>query len=275
MGLRKPKANKKMSELEKIRGRILSVTMDLIHNEGFLDYDSYSRKLTDAYVQLIRSFGTDLEFSIFYNKCQKIRTNFFRLNRVKKRDFLSDLFTQLSNEDLEGLGLFERFDIAIEFISKYIEIGYRVDKFKTDRKILIDKMMNIREPHERIMACFNEFLQKIANSYQIDLHGTKEYSGIDICKKYKGAMIGFQIKSKNDDISEDMIRSESSKAQEWKFKGFVLIYARKTNRKVNASIQAAFHHFKRLIDSRTMYCSIVHPELLAELFRKYSISIEL
>lgn len=262
-----------MNKLEKIKARILSVIMDFIHNEGFSDYDSYSRKVSNTYDQLIRSFGTDLEFNLFYDKCKKIKTNFFRLNRIKKGDFLSDLFTQLSNEDLEGLGLFERFDITREFISKYIEIGYRVDRFKTDRKTLIEKMMNIRKPHEKTMACFNELLQKIAHSYQIDLHGTKEYSGIDICKKYKGATIGFQLKSKNDDVSEHMIRSESSKAQEWEFKGFVLIYARKRNRKVDASIQGAFHHFKRLIDSRTMYCSIVHPELLAELFRTHSISI--
>jgi len=131
--------------------------------------------------------------------------------------------------------------------------------------------MDIREPHGKIMASFNELLQKIAHSYQIDLHGAKEHSGIDVCKKYKGATISFQIKSKNDDISEYMIRSESSKAQEWEFKGFVVIYARKTNRKVDASIQSAFHHFKRLIDSRTMYCSILHLELLAEFFRMHSV----
>ena len=196
-----------MSDLERVRGRILSLVMDFIHNEGFTDYDSYSRRITNAYVQLISDFGTDLESDIFYYRCRKIRTNFFRLNRVKKRDFLSDLFTRLCDEDLESLGLFERFDVAREFISKYITVGFRVDKFKIERDFLIEQMMNIREPHERIMTCFNELLQKIAQSYQIDLHGSKEYSGIDICKEYKGTIIGFQIKTKSDDISEYMIRS--------------------------------------------------------------------
>lgn len=247
--------------------------MEFIHNEGFSDYDSYSRKLTNTYVELIRSFGTDMKVSVFHKECQKIKTNFFRLNRVKKRDFLSDLFSELRKEDLEGLGLYDRFETAKEFISKYLEMGFRTDEFIKERKTLIDTIMMIKKPHERVMACFNELLQKIASSYQIDLHGIKEYSGIDICKKHKGAIIGFQIKSKNDDISEHMIRSESSKAEEWDFKGFVLIYARKRGKKVDTSIQATFHHFKRLIDSRRMYCAIIHPELLAELFRRYSVSI--
>jgi len=263
----------KMGSLERVRGRILSVVMEFIHNEGFSDYDSYSRKLTRTYVELIKSFGLDLGFSVFYRECQKIKTNFFKLNRVKKRNFLLDLFSELEKQDLEGLGLYDGFDIARDFVSKHLEIGYRTDEFSRERKTLIDKMMRIKKPHDRIMGCFNELLQKIASSYQIDLHGVKEYSGIDICKKHKGAIMGFQIKSKSDDISEHMIRSESSKAEEWDFKGFVLIYARKRDKKVETSIQAAFHHFKRLTDSHRMYCAITHPELLAELFRKYSISV--
>jgi len=263
----------KLSDLEKVRRRIHSLVMDFIHSEEFMDYDSYSRRIANAYVQLIDDFGTDLEPDIFYNRCQKIRTNFFRLNRVKKQVFLSELFDRLKNEDLESLGLFERFDIAKEFISKYLVIGFRTDKSKNERDLLIEQMMNIKRPHEKIMTCFNELLQKITQSHQMDLHGTKEYSGIDICKEYKNTTIGFQIKTKSDDISEHMIRSESSKAHEWGFKGFTLIYARKKGKKVDTSIQGAFHSFRRLINSRTMYCSIVHPELLAELFRIYSISI--
>jgi len=246
--------------------------MEFIHDEGFLDYDSYSQKLSNSYVKLLKSYGTDLEFSLFYDECQKIKTNFFRLNgRIKKRDFLSDLFTQLISEDLEALGLFEKFDMARSFLSKYLERGFRADRFKDERKMLIEKMMTVKEPHEKIMARFNELLQKITQSYQIDLHGVKEYSGIDICKKYRDATIGFQIKSKNDDISENLIRAEVSKAQEYGIDGFVLMYARKTTRKVTASIQSAYHHFNRLNSSRIICCSIINPEMLAELFREYSI----
>jgi len=121
------------------------------------------------------------------------------------------------------------------------------------------------------MEAFNKLLDRIGLSYQIDLHGVKEYSGIDISKSLNDATIGFQIKSRNDDISEYMIRSETSKAQDWKMDGFVLIYGRERDKKVEPSIQAAYHHFKILKDSKRMYCAIVYPELLAELFRKYSI----
>jgi len=55
--------------------------------------------------------------------------------------------------------------------------------------------------------------------------------------------------------------------------GFVLIYAQERDKKVEVSIQAAYHHFKILKDSGKMYCAIVYPELLADLFRKYSVPI--
>jgi len=131
----------------------------------------------------------------------------------------------------------------------------------------------IKKPHTAIMKVFNKLLDKIHVSYRIDLHGVKEYSGIDIGKSLDDAIIGFQIKSRNDDIREHMIRSESSKAQDWKMNGFVLVYARERDKKVESSIQAAYHHFKILKDSKRMYCVIVYPELLSELFRKYSVRL--
>ncbi|WGM88532.1 MAG: hypothetical protein NUK63_06305 [Candidatus Bathyarchaeum tardum] len=262
-----------MNDLEKVKARILSVVMDFIHTEEFQDYDNYSQKLSVSYVNLLRKSGKDLDFHLFYHETKKIKTNFFKLNHVKKKEFLAELFTDVANQDLNALGLFENFDIARDFLSKHIEIGFKIDKFKDERKAIIDKIMTIREPHEKVMIGFNELLQKITKSYQIDLHGVKEYSGIDICKKHNGVTLGFQIKTKGDDITENLILSETAKAQENGLNGFTIIYARKRTRKVDVSIQAAFHHFKKLIDSNVMYCSIIPPELLAELFRSYSIAI--
>ena len=110
-------------------------------------------------------------------------------------------------------------------------------------------------------------------SYSLDLHGVKESSGIDIMKIFKDATIGFQIKTKSDDISENMILSEIAKAQNWKIAGFVLIYARSGNKKLETSIQAAYHNLKLLKDTGKMYSAIIEPELLAEIFRTYSINI--
>jgi len=109
--------------------------------------------------------------------------------------------------------------------------------------------------------------------HRISLHGVKEFRGIDVSKKLDGATFGFQIETRYDRISEHMVRSETSKAQDWKIDGFVLIYARKRDNKVEVSLQAAYHHFRILKDSGRMYCAIVYPELLAELFRMYSVSL--
>jgi len=64
------------------------------------------------------------------------------------------------------------------------------------------------------MRAFSVLLQKISSSFQTPLHVTNEYSGVDISKKIKEARIGFQIKSVNNNISKDKIRSQFSKAQE-------------------------------------------------------------
>jgi peptidoglycan/xylan/chitin deacetylase (PgdA/CDA1 family) len=108
----------------------------------------------------------------------------------------------------------------------------------------------------------------------VSLHGTKEYSGVDISKKIGDAAIGIQVKSINDDISEDKVRAQTSKALEYNFDGFVWIYGRPSSNEVTTSIQAAYHYFARINDAKKMYCTLIHPELLAELFRKYAINLE-
>ena len=121
------------------------------------------------------------------------------------------------------------------------------------------------------MEAFEQLLQKIAESFQVSLHGTKEYSGTDISKKIQEAIVGFQIKSVNDNISEDKIRSQTSKALEYGMAGFVWIYGCPLSKAVESSIQAAYHHFTRINETKKMYCAVIPPELLAELFRKYMI----
>lgn len=165
------------------------------------------------------------------------------------------------------------FDLAQSFISKHLQIGFDSAKFVEERNNVLEMFETVKKPHEVLLKVFNQLLDKVEISYKIDLHGVKEYSGIDICKEYRGSSIGFQIKSRSDDISEHMIRSESSKAQEYRIDGFVLVYGRKRDKTVDTSIQAAYHHFKILNDSNKMYCAIVDPYLLAELIRRYSIIV--
>jgi hypothetical protein len=212
----------------------------------------------------------DISLETFMKKIKEIKRDFFRINKLKRADFSETLYVLLNKVRKERPDKINKFNLSKTFISKYFEIGFDKAKYVEEREAILKKFSTIKKPHTIIMEAFNKLLDRIRLSYQIDLHGVKEYSGIDISKSLNDATIGFQIKSRNDDISEHMIRSETSKAQDWKMDGFVLIYGRERVKKVEPSIQAAYHHFKILEDSKRMYCAIVYPELLAELFRKYS-----
>ena len=216
----------------------------------------------------------DISLEAFVRKIRGIKRDFFRVNRLNRTDFSEILYVLLNRVRKERPDKISKFNIAKTFISKHFEIGIDRAKHVEERNAVLKKFSTVKKPHTVIMQAFNKLLDRTGVSYQIDLHGVKEYSGIDISKSLADTLIGFQIKSPNDDISEHMIRSETSKAQDWGFDGFVLVYGRERDNKVEPSIQAAYHHFKILKDSGKMYCAIVYPELLAELFREYSVNIE-
>lgn len=215
----------------------------------------------------------EINLEEFKKKIKNIRRDFFRINRLNRDSFAETLYVLLNRVRKERPAKLDKFNLAKGFISQHFEIEVDKTKFVEERDAILKKFSTLKKPHTVIMKAFNQLLDKIHLSYKINLHGTKEYSGSDISKTLKGATIGFQIKTQRDVISEHMIRSQSSKAEDWKMNGFVLIYAREPNKEVESSIQAAYHHFKILNDSGRMYCAIIYPELLAELFRKWAISI--
>jgi len=215
----------------------------------------------------------DISLENFTKKIEEIKRDFFRINRLRRASFSATLYVLLNRVRKERPDKIYKFNKAKNFISQHFEIGFDRTLYSEEREAILKKFSIIKEPHIVLMEAFNELLDTLKVSYQINLHGVKEYSGIDISKSLENAIIGFQIKSRNDDVSEHMIRSETSKAQDWKFDGFVLIYGRKRNKKVESSIQAAYHHFKILNDSGRIYCAILFPDLLAELFRGNSILV--
>jgi len=208
----------------------------------------------------------------FKKKIRKVKRDFFRINGLDRDHFAGSIYLLLNRVKRERTDKLSKFTIAKKFISQSFEIGFDTSRYIKEREEILEKLSTEKNPHAAALKTFNQLLDKIQVSYKIDLHGVKEYSGSDISKRFEDTILGFQIKTKSDDITEHMIRSESSKAQDWKMSGFVLVYARKRDRKVESSIQAAYHHFKILNDSGRMYCAIIYPELLAELFRKNSIS---
>ncbi len=213
----------------------------------------------------------DISLEEFVKSIKGIRRDFFRINKLNREVFSENLYVLLNRTRRERPDKRNMFNIAKKFISKNFEIGFDRAKYVEERDIMLKKFSTINKPHTILMEAFNELLNKVLLSYQIDLHGVKEYSGIDISKNLNNAIVGFQIKSRNDDISEHMIRSETSKAQDWKIDGFVLIYGRERDKRVETSVQATYHHFKTLNESKRIYCAIIYPELLAELFRTHSI----
>jgi len=215
----------------------------------------------------------DVSLEDFKKKIKKVRRDFFRINQLNRDHFAEAAYVLLNKVRTERPDKLSKFTTAKDFILKNFEVGFNASQYVKEREGILESLSKVEKPHTAIMKAVNQLLDKIQVSYKIDLHGVKEYSGIDISKRFKDAMIGFQIKSRNDNISEYMIRSESSKAQDWKMDGFLLVYARKRDKRVETSIQAIYHHFRTLVDSKRMYCTVVYPELFAELFRMYLIHI--
>jgi hypothetical protein len=205
----------------------------------------------------------------FKKRIRGIHRDFFRINKINRDDFAETLYKRVTSKGISS----NRLGTVKNFIEANFATGFERNKHIEQRKTFIECFSTIKEPHKAVMKSMNELLDKMNVSFSLNLHGAKEYSGIDIVKSIKNATVGFQIKTRSDDISEAMILSEVTRAQNYKINGFVLVYARKNNRRVQVSIQAAFHIFKRLNDSRKIYCAIIEPELLAEVLRRYSISI--
>ena len=239
----------------------------------FAENDFTHREDVAIIVSDIFEENPDVSLGDFVKRIKKVKRDFFRVNRLNRSDFAEAIYVLLNKVRKEQLDKLSKFTIAKNFSAQNFEVSFDTMNHIQERKEFLKKLATVKKPHTIVMKAFNQLLNQMQLSHQIDLHGVKEYSGIDISKSFRDATIGFQIKTRSDDISEHMIRSESSKAQDWQIDGFVLVYARAMDKVVETSIQAAYHHFKILNDSGRMYCAIVPPELLAELFRKALVSL--
>lgn len=202
----------------------------------------------------------------------KIETPFFRINKVKRDDLAREIFLKLEKIKTQSVAPISAFEKAREFCSQYLEIPIEHEN-RFRRENMIDEFETVKRPHDKLVQSLNNLLQKISASHQIILHGVKEYSGVDLSKSFNDTNIGFQVKSKNDDISEKIIRAQTSKALEYRMGGFVFLYGRAKSGKVETSIQAAYHHFQRMNERKEIYCSVISPDVFAELMVLYSVSL--
>lgn len=208
----------------------------------------------------------------FIVEIKKIRNDFFRINKIDRPLFAKKVLAVLKKVDVEQKQKSSRFEIAQKFITRFLELGYNPEDHKDERAGIFDKLKTESEPHTKLVKTLDCMLGKMNQTYQLGLHGVKEYSGVDLVKKVDNSLIGFQIKSVNDDISEDKIRAQTSKALEYKLDGFVWLYGRPPSRKVDDSVQAAFHYFLRINQEKTMFASLVMPEVFAELLMQYNVA---
>lgn len=248
--------------------KYLSAILRFMNENEYTHREGIAVKLSETFEE-----NPNINLGDFKSYVKGIRSDFFRINRIDRNVFSESIYTTLQRVKRETTEKKTSYDIVKEFILNSLEIGYNKTKFTEERKNIIIKFGSVKNPHSKLMEAFEQLLQKIDKSFQVSLHGTKEYSGIDISKKIQDAIVGFQIKSVYDDISEDRIRSQTSKALEYGINGFVWVYGRPSSKDVESSIQASYHHFTRINETRKMYCTLIHPELLAELFRRYKINL--
>lgn len=75
--------------------RVLSAVMDFIRSEGLQWNDDFPIEVAERYCSLIEKFETLPQPIRFYEEVSSIKTDFFKINHVKKRDFYSKLSTRL------------------------------------------------------------------------------------------------------------------------------------------------------------------------------------
>jgi hypothetical protein len=245
--------------------KYLSAILDLFNEKEYTHRGNVAILLAELYEQ-----DTQTKFEDFSAYVERMRTDFFRINRIDRRKFAESAYNILEKTKNEHATK-NNFEIAKNFVTRFLDIGYVKDQHRNERTQIIEKFRT-SDPHPKLIESLDCLLQKIEQTHQVGLHGTKEYSGVDLVKRIQQAKIGFQVKTINDDISEDKIRSQTSKALEYKLDGFVWIFGRPPSKVVDTSAQAAFHHFLRINENRRMYCSFVLPEILAELFRRHGMT---
>lgn len=123
-----------------VRKRVLAATLDEMR--GFNDWDEFSCKLTDTIALLISTYRFSRH--VFNKEIRKIRTNFFRDNNLKKRDFFQRLF--------------QRFEI--------------LDETLISQEISLNKIKNIRKIPRRIkIIVFKRDKGKCSNCKKLGIGG--------------------------------------------------------------------------------------------------------
>ena len=119
---------------------ILSKILQIIKNKNYEEDDNLSVKLSRLYSNSLSKEG-------FLKEARKIKTSFFRRNRIKKEDFLTEVLTKLSKETFLDENKFPK-PIFIDDVTNFSKVkdfkkgkGEYLNILEKDVKNLIKKII--------------------------------------------------------------------------------------------------------------------------------------
>ena len=83
---------------ERTRKRILSYVMDYIHSCGLKWNDDFPSEIVKTYISIIESTYELPSARLFLTKTRRIKTTFFKLNHIKKVNFLQEILQALNRK---------------------------------------------------------------------------------------------------------------------------------------------------------------------------------
>ena len=153
---------------KRTRKRILSYVMDFIHSYGLKWNDDFPSEIANVYVSIIENTHKLPNTRLFLAKARKIKTTFFKLNYIKKSEFLKEILQALNKkfknifEELEkekvapGIEAKKEAVVKINIVEKanyeFITVD-DIDSFREVRKIdknLVEKIVPLDLEEDKI-----------------------------------------------------------------------------------------------------------------------------
>lgn len=120
---------------QEIEIHVLSEILRIMSTNGCEDKDDFASNLSEIYVDSISSQDRDSEF---LKNALRIRTNFFKVNKIKKLTFLIMIVKILSKKSIKA-----PFDSGIDLPLSFLDIFPQITKIKQVSNI--EKKLNMAE----------------------------------------------------------------------------------------------------------------------------------
>ena len=146
--------------------KYLSTVLRFINENSYSHRENVAIIISDIYEQ-----NPEISLEEFKNRIKAIRSDFFRINRISRNPFAESVFAFLEKTKNQHTGKKEKYEIARNFLSKFLEIGIEKGKNEEGRGKILQHFRNVSKPHPKLIEALDSLLQKINKSYQVGLHG--------------------------------------------------------------------------------------------------------